>query len=95
MATDYSIIVPAYNEEDCLPGTLAYLGRAMAGVPDAAGEVVVVDNASTDRTAAIASRWGARVVFEPHRQIARARNAGAAAARGGRLIFVDADTHVP
>jgi glycosyltransferase involved in cell wall biosynthesis len=92
--TDYSIIVPAYNEENFLGATLASLGRAMQGCPGR-GEMIVVDNASTDATRAIALQMGARVIHEPHRQIARARNAGAAAARGHWLVFVDADTTVP
>ncbi len=56
------------------------------------GEVIVVDNNSTDRTAEIAHAEGARVIFEPINQISRARNAGAYAALGRHLIFVDADT---
>lgn len=91
---DYSIVVPAYNEEELLPGTLAALREAMAVVPRR-GEIVVVDNNSTDPTPALAAAGGARVVFEPVNQIARARNAGARAARGRFLVFVDADTMVP
>jgi len=56
-------------------------------------EVVVCDNNSTDRTAELAKAAGARVVFEPVNQIARARNAGAAAASGDWLLFLDADSH--
>ena len=56
-------------------------------------ELIVCDNNSTDRTAEIARNAGARVVFEPVNQIARARNRGAAAATGDWLIFVDADSH--
>ena len=95
MTPDYSIVVPAYNEEALLPATLDALARAMAAAPDRAGDVIVVDNASTDRTARVAGERGARVVFEPHRQIARARNAGGRASRAKYLIFVDADTLVP
>jgi len=91
---DYSIVVPAYNEEALLGATLAKLRQAMAGVP-LAGELVVCDNASNDGTAAVARGAGARVVVEPVRQISRARNAGARAARGRHLVFVDADTLVP
>ncbi|MFW5858859.1 MAG: glycosyltransferase [Planctomycetota bacterium] len=90
----YSIIVPAYNEADELPRTLRTLRRAMAAVAQP-GELVVVDNNSTDATAAIARAQADRVVFEPHNQIGRARNAGARVARGRYLVFVDADTLIP
>ncbi len=59
---------------------------------DAGWELIVCDNNSTDRTAEIARAAGARVVFEPHNQISRARNRGAAAAAGEWLLFVDADS---
>lgn len=88
----YSVIVPAWNEEPFLPATLAAITAAMAACP-LPGELVVVDNHSTDRTAALATAAGARVVHEPINGIARARNAGAAAAHGRFLVFVDADTH--
>ena len=89
-----SVVVPAFNEEKLLPGTLAAIAGAVAGAGYAPGEweLRVVDNASTDRTAALARAAGAAVVHEPRRQIARARNAGARDARGQWLLFVDADT---
>lgn len=93
-APEYSIVVPAYNEEALLPRTLARLREAMATIP-LRGEVVVCDNNSTDATAAVARSEGASVVFEPVNQISRARNTGARAARGKLLVFVDADTLVP
>lgn len=89
-----SIIVPAYNEEKLLPATLAAI-RESAGVFSTAGwdwELIVCDNNSSDRTAEIARQAGAKVVFEPVNQIARARNAGAGAATGEWLLFVDADS---
>ena len=57
-------------------------------------ELVVADDASTDGTAAVAERHGARVVRVAHRQIAATRNSGALAATGDLFIFVDADTIV-
>jgi glycosyltransferase involved in cell wall biosynthesis len=90
---DYSIVVPAYNEETLLPATLERLGVVMAALPFR-GEVVVCDNNSTDRTGEIARAAGALVVFEPVNQISRARNTGARAAQGLFLVFVDADTHI-
>src|SRR2546427_11185726 len=56
-------------------------------------ELIVCDNNSDDRTAQIARAAGARGVFEPVNQIARARNTGAAHAAGDCLIFIDADPH--
>lgn len=93
MAVDYSVVVPAYNEELWLPATLAALQQAMTEQP-LAGELIVVDNNSSDCTAAIAREAGARLIFEPQNQISRARNAGAAQAAGRYLFFVDADTQV-
>jgi len=89
-----SIVIPAHNEEDLLGATIG----ALTGVARALGrpfEIVVVDDDSTDRTAAVAAEAGARVVRVKLRHIAAVRNAGAAAARGEHLIFVDADTIVP
>jgi len=94
MTVDYSIIVPAYNEERWLPATLIALQQAMAQLP-LTGELIVVDNNSTDATAVLAAQHGAYVVFEAHNQISRARNAGARIAQGRYLMFVDADTHIP
>jgi glycosyltransferase involved in cell wall biosynthesis len=89
-----SIIVPAYNEERLLAGSLAAIraaaDAAFAGAAD--WELIVCDNNSTDGTAEIARAAGALVVFEPHNQISRARNRGAAAATGDWLLFVDADS---
>jgi glycosyltransferase involved in cell wall biosynthesis len=89
-----SIIIPAYNEEYLLEATLRAVGDGIAaiGVP---AEVIVVDDGSTDRTAGIARDQGARVVSVNLRHIAAARNAGARAAGGSVLMFVDADTIVP
>jgi glycosyltransferase involved in cell wall biosynthesis len=92
-----SIVVPAFNEERLLPASLAAI-RGAAAAFVAAGydwELIVCDNNSTDRTAAIARAAGARVVFEAVNQIGRARNTGAAAAAGGWLVFVDADSQPP
>ena len=55
-------------------------------------ELIVADDASTDCTAAVAERHGARVVRVAHRQIAATRNSGARAAKGELFVFVDADT---
>jgi glycosyltransferase involved in cell wall biosynthesis len=88
-----SFVIPAYNEELELPSTLAAVHSAARDAKQDY-EIVVVDDASTDATAEIAREAGARVVFINRRHIAAARNAGARAARGGILFFVDADTRI-
>lgn len=94
MTADYSIIIPAFNEAEELPATLASIVTAMEAV-EAAGECIVVDNNSTDKTTEVAYAHGATlVVAEPINQIARARNAGAARAAGRYLVFIDADTRI-
>lgn len=94
MNIDYSIIIPAYNEEALLEHTISHLREAMESVP-LKGEIIVTDNNSTDRTPEIARNAGAKVIFEPINQISRARNAGTKIAKGRYFIFVDADTIVP
>src|SRR5437868_2121463 len=86
-----SFIVPAYNEEAELPETLRAIHSAAAGYEH---EIVLVNDGSTDATGAIGEEFGARVISIERRQIAAARNAGAAAARGNIFIFVDADTRI-
>jgi glycosyltransferase involved in cell wall biosynthesis len=95
MLPRYSLIIPAYNEERLLGRLLDSVdaARATYGRGDAV-EVIVADNASTDRTAVIAAMRGCRVIAVEKRVIAAARNAGARAARGEFLAFVDADAQV-
>lgn len=88
-----SFIIPAHNEE-------LYLGQTLTAVAEsgrAAGEpyeIIVVDDASTDRTSEIAAAHGVKLVHVNNRQIAATRNAGAALASGDVLFFVDADTQI-
>src|SRR5215468_2752983 len=88
-----SFIVPAYNEELELASTIEVI-RAAASGAGRSYEIIVVDDASTDATPEIAAQSGARVIPINRRQIAAARNAGARAARGDILFFVDADTRI-
>lgn len=87
-----SFIVPAYNEELELPATLSAIHAAAANSQPY--EIIVVNDTSTDATAAVAASAGARVLTIHRRQIAAARNAGAREARGDTLFFVDADTRI-
>jgi glycosyltransferase involved in cell wall biosynthesis len=88
-----SFIIPAYNEELLLPRSLSAL-RAAAEAVGEPHEMIVVDDASADRTAVVAEEYGARVVRVAHRQIAATRNSGARDAKGDVFVFVDADTLV-
>lgn len=86
-----SVIVPVHNGEVTIARCLTALSQTPAGL----SEVIVIDDRSTDGTAAIAGSLGARVIANPSgRGPAAARNAGAQAARGDILLFVDADVEV-
>jgi glycosyltransferase involved in cell wall biosynthesis len=89
-----SVIVPAFNEEKLIANTLQSIRTALAAFSERGWEweIIVCDNNSTDRTGELARAAGATVVFEPVNQIARARNAGAGAATGDWLLFIDADS---
>jgi glycosyltransferase involved in cell wall biosynthesis len=88
-----SFIIPAYNEELELSSTIAAISAAVSDATQP-HEIIVVDDASTDATPEIAALAGARVISINRRQIAAARNAGARAANGQYLFFVDADTRI-
>jgi glycosyltransferase involved in cell wall biosynthesis len=86
-----SFVIPAHNEERLLSSTIRAIRIAIAALGEEC-EVLVVDDDSSDRTADIAIAEGARVISVRHLQIAATRHAGAHAARGDLLVFVDADT---
>jgi glycosyltransferase involved in cell wall biosynthesis len=85
-----STIIPTFNNE----GTLARaIASALAQDLDEPAEVIVVNDGSTDATAAILAGYGdrIRVIEQSNAGAAAARNAGASAARGDYLAFLDAD----
>ena len=91
MSIRVSIIVPAYNASATLPRCLESLQRQL----DDATEVIVVDDCSTDDTAAIAAASGNRVIRTPERAgPAAARNFGSEQANGEILFFIDADVTI-
>jgi len=93
---DFSLIIPAYNEEVLLPRLLETVRVARDRYKGGAEriEVIVADNSSTDRTAEIAHAHGCRVAPVEKRCIAAARNGGATVARGAVLCFTDADGQI-
>lgn len=85
-----SVVIPAYNEEKTLPGTLCALFQ-QAGV----FEVIVADGESSDGTRKLArDHAGVRVLTAPKGRASQ-MNAGAKAARGEWLLFLHADTLLP
>lgn len=92
----FSLVIPAYNEERLLPRLLDSVDAAALRYAHGAAsvEVIVADNASTDRTAEIARARGCRVAPVAKRSIAATRNAGFAAARGEFVGVVDADMQI-
>ncbi|MCP9492980.1 MAG: glycosyltransferase [Pyrinomonadaceae bacterium MAG19_C2-C3] len=89
-----SVIIPAYNEEQCLPETLERISKALS-IAACPSEIIVVDNDSQDGTKQIAEAFGAKVLLEEEHNISRVRNTGAENSIGDILIFIDADTLVP
>jgi glycosyltransferase involved in cell wall biosynthesis len=90
-----SFVVPAYNEEVLLPACLEAI-RAEIARTGCDAEILVVNNASTDRTAEVAEAIpGVVVVHEPIKGLVAARRCGFEAARGVLIANIDADTKVP
>ena len=87
-----SVIVCAHNEERTLPGCLHSL-LAQTRHPD---EILVINNASTDATGAVARQIpNVRVVDEPRKGLVVARETGRLEARGNLLVYIDADCRAP
>jgi glycosyltransferase involved in cell wall biosynthesis len=94
-----SVIIPARNEEAHLAGALASVLEQCCPLEQI--EAIVVDNASSDGTAAAASAFARShpdlqvvVTCEPKPGVARAKNRGARAAAGEILLFLDADSRM-
>ena len=88
---DLSVVMPCLNEEAnlafCIRQAQAYL--AEQGL---SGEILVVDNGSTDRSAAIAEECGAAVIPEPRRGYGRALRTGLERSAGAVIVFGDCDS---
>ena len=81
-----SVVIPALNEEKYIGATLFHLAHQKPY------EIIIADSFSTDRTVKIAKKFGCRIVNCKKGSASIGRNAGAKAARGDVLLFMDADT---
>jgi len=82
-----SIVITTYNYG-------RFLGEAIEsalGQTHAAVEIIVVDDGSTDDSAAVAARYPVRLLRQSNRGVSRARNRGSAEAAGAFIVFLDAD----
>lgn len=95
-----SVIVCTHNRKEMLIGCLASIARSLSRAQSVDAEIVVVDNASEDGTAAAVEAWSATCGFpvqirhEGERGPVPARNCGVRAARGALLVFIDDDCHM-
>jgi glycosyltransferase involved in cell wall biosynthesis len=83
-----TVIIPCLNEEQGIE-------RVLRAMPEFVDEVIVVDNASTDRTSEVALSLGAKVIREDVRGYGRAYKRGFAAATGDLIITLDGDQSYP
>ena len=89
-----SFVVPAYNEENYLPACLEAILAQTRGREQMV-EIVVVNNASTDRTSEVALRYpGVKVVDEPRKGLTYARQAGFLNTSGALIANVDSDSRL-
>jgi glycosyltransferase involved in cell wall biosynthesis len=88
-----SVLIPARDEERVLAGCLAAIGVAAERV-DGEVEVIVALNRCTDHTEEIARAWGAVVVTDDSRSLARIRNTAARASTGDVIVTIDADSRM-
>jgi dolichyl-phosphate beta-glucosyltransferase len=97
---DLTVVIPAYNEEELLEGTVRDIAEYLAAQPFA-WEILIIDDGSRDRTLEIANKlgWnipGVRVCsYEVNRGKGYAIKTGMLAAAGARVLFTDADHSTP
>jgi glycosyltransferase involved in cell wall biosynthesis len=91
---EISVVIPCLDEEEAVGSVIDQAWRGIER-SSRSGEVIVVDNGSTDRSAEIATAHHARVIFEPRRGYGRAYLTGLANAQGDYVVMADADGTYP
>jgi len=90
-----SVVIPAFNEEENIASTITALPLDPLRAAGFDVEILVVDNASTDRTGDLARAHGARVIVQPVRGYGNAYKAGFANCTGDVVVTGDADLTYP
>ena len=85
-----SVVIPVFNEAGTLESTIAAIHSETTPL-----EIIVVDSGSSDDSAAVAEKAGARIIRSHFRQRAYQLNLGAQQARGEIIVFLHADTILP
>lgn len=89
---NFSVIIPAHNEERYIGKCLEAIIRAAENVKPLETEMIVVANRCTDKTAEIAESYGARVLLNEDKCISAVRNSGVNCAQGEIIVTIDADS---
>ena len=90
-----SFVVPAFNEEAYLPACLDSILEQTRALPAGSTEIIVVNNASTDRTREVALSYPGVILVDEHRKgLPFARQAGFAASSGALVAHVDSDSRL-
>ena len=88
-----SLVIPAYNEEKYIGTCLEYVFK---NAPNFFHEIIVIDNASTDKTREVAEKFkGVKVIYEAQKGLTSARQKGLESATGDLIAYIDADTKMP
>ena len=89
---DFSVIIPAHNEEKYIGKCLQSIRKAQEHIQPASLEIIVVCNRCTDSTALISEQYGARVLENNEKNLSAIRNTGVRAAEGEIVVTIDADS---
>ena len=89
---DISFIIPAYNEEKYIKGTIESIHKYVPSVYKY--EIIVCDNGSKDNTVDLSIKLGSIVIKDEDATIAKLRNLGVESSSGDTLVFLDADIHL-
>ena len=88
---DISIVIPTYNSEN----TIDDLMRSILSQKRQSGEIIIVDDCSTDRTVQIIEKYSVKIIInEKNRGAATSRNSGVREAKGDIILFLDSDTYL-